>query len=86
MLHEISRLMVHVGHTEQDPVAEAWIQAKSPSIPAVQAQLHPDAHEEGGLAFNNKELLEKQRSSILELVKTVRFALPAPCKCRQSET
>ncbi len=27
----------------------------------VQALLHPDAHEEGGLGFTDKELLERQR-------------------------
>ncbi|GFH31221.1 uncharacterized protein HaLaN_30217, partial [Haematococcus lacustris] len=29
------------------------------------AQLHPDAHEEGGLACNNEELLKQQREAIL---------------------
>ena len=37
----------------------------------LQAVLHPDAHEEGGLAFNNRELLESQRSAIYELVRDV---------------
>ena len=38
----------------------------------MQAVLHPDAHEEGGLAFNNRELLESQRSAIFELIRDVR--------------
>lgn len=36
---------------------------------ASEAMLHPDAHEEGGIAFVNKELLEQQRSAIVELIK-----------------
>ncbi|KAK9833077.1 hypothetical protein WJX74_006386 [Apatococcus lobatus] len=36
---------------------------------AEEAVLHPDAHEEGGLAFNNRELLESQRSAIYELIR-----------------
>ena len=38
----------------------------------MQALLHEDAHEEGGLAFVNKELLDQQRGAIMELVKEVR--------------
>ena len=37
----------------------------------MQAVLHPEAHEEGGFAFNNKELLDSQRSAIFELVRDV---------------
>ena len=33
--------------------------------------LHSEAHEEGGIAFTNKELLDQQRGAILELVKSV---------------
>lgn len=36
------------------------IHAAAARLP-LQAQLHPDAHDEGGLACNNKELLEAQR-------------------------
>ena len=37
--------------------------------------LHSEAHEEGGIAFTNKELLDQQRGAILELMKTVRLSL-----------
>lgn len=37
----------------------------------MQAILHPDAHEEGGLGFTNKELLAKQRGVITEVIKEV---------------
>ena len=38
----------------------------------MQVLLHTDAHEEGGLAFTNKELLDQQRGAVMELVKEVR--------------
>ena len=34
-----------------------------------QAFLHPDAHQEGGLACTNQKLLEQQRLAILDLVR-----------------
>ena len=34
----------------------------------MQAFLHPDAHQEGGLACTNQKLLEQQRLAILDLV------------------
>lgn len=37
--------------------------------PAVQTLLHPDTHEEGGLAMNNRALLEQQRGAIFELIR-----------------
>jgi hypothetical protein len=37
----------------------------------LQTLLHPDAHEDGGLAMNNRALLEQQRGAIFELVSTV---------------
>ncbi|KAK9792709.1 hypothetical protein WJX73_008944 [Symbiochloris irregularis] len=36
---------------------------------APEALLHPEAHEEGGIAFTNKELLDQQRGAIMEIVK-----------------
>lgn len=36
-----------------------------------QTLLHPDAHEEGGLAMNNRALLEQQRGAIFELIGTL---------------
>ncbi|PSC69671.1 Oxysterol-binding 9 [Micractinium conductrix] len=36
---------------------------------ATEAQLHPDAHEEGGLACTNKELMEAQRRAIVDVIK-----------------
>ena len=35
----------------------------------MQTLLHPDAHEDGGLAMNNRTLLEQQRAAIFELVR-----------------
>ena len=35
----------------------------------MQTLLHTEAHEEGGLAMNNRALLEQQRSAIYELVR-----------------
>ena len=35
----------------------------------MQAFLHPDAHQEGGLACTNQKLLEQQRLAILDLVR-----------------
>jgi hypothetical protein len=36
---------------------------------AWQTLMHPDAHEEGGLAMNNRALLEQQRGAIFELIR-----------------
>ena len=36
---------------------------------SLQTLLHADAHEEGGLAMNNRALLEQQRGAIFELVR-----------------
>ena len=36
---------------------------------ALQTLMHPDAHEEGGLAMNNRALLEQQRGAIFELIR-----------------
>lgn len=36
-----------------------------------EAHLHPDAHSEGGLAFANLELLEAQRSAVVEVIKSL---------------
>jgi len=36
---------------------------------SVQTLLHPDAHEDGGLAMNNRVLLEQQRAAIFELIR-----------------
>ncbi|KAL4423109.1 hypothetical protein ABPG77_004792 [Micractinium sp. CCAP 211/92] len=38
---------------------------------AAEAQLHPGAHDEGGLACTNMELLEAQRSAIVEVIKSL---------------
>ena len=35
----------------------------------MQTLLHPEAHEDGGLAMNNRTLLEQQRAAIFELVR-----------------
>ena len=43
--------------------------------------LHSEAHEEGGLAFTNKELLEQQRGAILELMKSVRCSAEQAARC-----
>ena len=42
----------------------------------MQAFLHPDAHQEGGLACTNQKLLEQQRLAILDLVRP-----PDPPRC-----
>ena len=42
----------------------------------MQAFLHPDAHQEGGLACTNQKLLEQQRLAILDLVRP-----PGPPRC-----
>ena len=34
-----------------------------------QTLLHAEAHEEGGLAMNNRVLLEQQRGAIYELIR-----------------
>ena len=39
------------------------------TIAGLQTLLHTEAHEEGGLAMNNRALLEQQRSAIYELVR-----------------
>lgn len=50
----------------------------------LQALLHPDAHEEGGLGFTDRELLERQRGCELGLrcdclhCKCVSHCQPAP--------
>ncbi|CAL5225287.1 g8086 [Coccomyxa viridis] len=36
---------------------------------AAETLLHPDAHEDGGMAMNNRALLEQQRAAIFELVR-----------------
>lgn len=36
-----------------------------------QALLHPEAHEEGGFGFTNKELLAKQRGVVTDIIKEV---------------
>lgn len=36
---------------------------------AFEAVLHPDAHEEGGIGFTDRELLERQRGAVVEVVK-----------------
>ena len=41
----------------------------------LQTLLHPDAHEEGGLGFVDKQLLETQRQAILDLIKEVRIRI-----------
>lgn len=51
---------------------------RPPGCGDLQAMLHPDAHEEGGIAFVNKELLEQQRSAIVELIKDVRVRSRSP--------
>ncbi|KAL4458310.1 hypothetical protein ABPG75_013175 [Micractinium tetrahymenae] len=38
---------------------------------AAEAHLHPDAHDEGGLACTNLELLEAQRGAIVEVIKSL---------------
>jgi hypothetical protein len=38
-------------------------------IPVLQAMLHDDAHEEGGLGFTNRELLASQRGCVCMVVK-----------------
>lgn len=38
---------------------------------AAEVQLHPDAHDEGGLACTNMQLLEAQRGAIVEVVKSL---------------
>jgi len=40
-------------------------------LDAQEAQLHPDAHPDGGLGCSDLQLLERQRSAILEVVKTL---------------
>lgn len=41
----------------------------------LQTLLHPDAHEDGGLAMNNRVLLEQQRAAIFEIVRIPWVAL-----------
>ncbi len=41
----------------------------------LQTLLHPDAHEDGGLAMNNRVLLEQQRAAIFEMVRVRELAL-----------
>ena len=41
----------------------------------LQTLLHPDAHEDGGLAMNNRVLLEQQRAAIFEMVRVPLVAL-----------
>ena len=41
----------------------------------LQTLLHPDAHEDGGLAMNNRVLLEQQRAAIFEMVQVPLVAL-----------
>ena len=40
-------------------------------IACLQALLHPEAHEEGGFGFTNKELLAKQRGVVTDIIKEV---------------
>lgn len=56
----------------------------------LQTLLHPDAHEDGGLAMNNRVLLEQQRAAIFEMVRAPLVALictsilrPDSAKCLQ---
>ena len=56
----------------------------------LQTLLHPDAHEDGGLAMNNRVLLEQQRAAIFEMVRVPLVALictnisgPDGAKCVQ---
>ncbi len=41
------------------------------SISYVQAILHPEAHEDGGFGFTNKELLARQRGVMTDIIKEV---------------
>ena len=45
----------------------------------LQTLLHPDAHEDGGLAMNNRVLLEQQRAAIFEMVRVPLVALIRTC-------
>jgi hypothetical protein len=40
--------------------------------------MHPDTHEEGGLGFTNKKLLDQQRGAIVDIFKEVRPPLSSP--------
>lgn len=76
-------------------MSPAWI-VPVQALP-VQTFLHPDAHVDGGLAFVDKQLLESQRSAVLQLMKEVRrpktllvdcilgcFIFTTPHKCAQA--
>lgn len=39
--------------------------------------MHPDTHEEGGLGFTNKQLLDQQRAAVLDIFKEVRVKSPS---------
>ena len=65
---------------------QEWLSRGSPQrrarchtadLRAAQAFLHPDAHQEGGLACTNKTLLEQQRLAILDLVRGRQLLWPA---------
>jgi len=38
---------------------------------SLQAILHPEAHEDGGFGFTNKELLARQRGVMTDIIKEV---------------
>jgi len=40
-------------------------------LDAQEAQLHPDAHPDGGLGCSDLQLLERQRGAIMEVIKTL---------------
>ena len=70
---------------------QGWLSRGSPQrrarchtaeLRAAQAFLHPDAHQEGGLACTNKTLLEQQRLAILDLVRGWRRPRPARARVR----
>lgn len=48
------------------------------ALVGTQTLMHPDTHEEGGLGFTNKQLLDQQRAAVLDIFKEVRLKSHVP--------
>ncbi|GAB4822181.1 hypothetical protein N2152v2_009227 [Parachlorella kessleri] len=65
----LRKLTTKLGSEAQSPKSAILVVDGETFDDAQEALLHRDAHEEGGLGFTDKELLERQRGAVVEVVK-----------------